>query len=274
MSGNDSTRTTASTALSGWSVLVTRPREQAESLCHLIEDSGGTAVRFPVIEILPGRDKQRMQDLIDAHEQYDIAIFISANAVQHALDAWPDHRDRPQGLHIAAIGRATLAALEQYGWDADLVPDSVFNSEALLALPELQDVSGKRIMIIRGEGGRELLGDTLCSRGAQVEYAEVYRRVLPKPNVNEKLQPWLQAQNSAVVVTSQQGLDNLVTLLGSEGVKQLMHTPMVVISERIVEKTRAYGIQAPVIIARQASDEAILVALIELSRQQQSLGQQ
>jgi uroporphyrinogen-III synthase len=148
------------------------------------------------------------------------------------------------------------------------VPEVAFNSEALLAMPQLHNVSGRRIIIFRGEGGRELLGDTLVNRGAQVVYANVYRRALPELDKNKLIQPWMQAQNSAVIVTSQEGLDNLVMLLDADAGKRLRQTPIVVISERILDKARQHGIQAPVVIAKQASDEAILEALIELSRQQ------
>jgi uroporphyrinogen-III synthase len=234
----------------------------------MIEKSGGMAVRFPVIEILPGHDQPLIRQMISRLDQFDIAIFISSNAVRFTMGLLHEQSNRPPGLHIAAIGRATAAALEQSGWGADLVPETTFNSEALLAMPQLQDVTGRNIIIFRGEGGRELLGDTLVKRGAQVEYANVYRRALPELVIKEVLQPWMQAVNSAVIVTSQEGLDNLVTLLDAEAQKHLRQTPMIVISERMLDKTRQHGIQAPVMIAKQASDEAILEALIELSREQ------
>jgi uroporphyrinogen-III synthase len=270
MSITDSKQPVSSTALSGWSVLVTRPREQAASLCQMIENSGGKAVRFPVIEILPGRDQPLIRQMIGRLGQFDIAIFISSNAVRFTMELLHDQNNRPPGLHIAAIGPATAVALEQSGWSADLVPESAFNSEALLAMPQLQNMSGRKIIIFRGEGGRELLGDTLVRRGAQVVYADVYRRAVPKSDNKKLLQPWMQAQNSAVIITSQEGLDNLVTLLDAEARKRLRQTPMIVISERMLDKTRQHGIQAPVMIAKQASDEAILKALFELSRKQGS----
>jgi len=236
----------------------------------MIEKTGAKAVRFPVIEILPGRDQALIRQLISRLGQFDIAIFISSNAVRFTMGLLQDQCSRPKGLHIAAIGRATAVALEQSGWGADLVPESTFNSEALLDMPQLQDVTGRNIIIFRGEGGRELLGDTLVKRGARVEYANVYRRALPGLDTKEALQPWMQADNRAVIVTSQEGLDNLVTLLDAEARKHLRQTPMIVISERMLDKTREHGIHAPVVVAGQASDEAILEALVELSRQQGS----
>jgi uroporphyrinogen-III synthase len=234
----------------------------------MIESSGGKAIRFPVIEILPGSDQQHIKQLISRLDQFDIAIFISSNAVRFTLKLLADQCSRPAGLHIAAIGQATAAALEQCGWGADLVPEVAFNSEALLAMPQLHNVSGRRIIIFRGEGGRELLGDTLVNRGAQVVYANVYRRALPELDIKKLIQPWMQAQNSAVIVTSQEGLDNLFMLLDADAGKRLRQTPIVVISERILDKARQHGIQALVMIAKQASDEALLETLIELSRQQ------
>ncbi len=258
------------TVLNGWSVLVTRPREQAEGLCQMIEHAGGKPLRFPVIDILPGSDQSGLHELLDRLDQFDLAIFVSANAVRFMFELLPDQYTRPAGLDIAAVGRSTASTLEQFGWHADLVPESNFNSEALLAMPALQQVAGRRIIIVRGEGGRPLLGDTLIERGAQLSYANVYRRALPELDVQTHLAPWLQASKRAVIITSEQGLDNLIILLDDQAQAYLRHTPFVVISERVLKKAHAKGLQAAAVVAETASDDAIVQALIRLSRQQDS----
>ena len=136
-------------------------------------------------------------------------------------------------------------------------------------MPWLQDVSNKKIIIFKGEGGRELLADTLVNRGAQVVFANVYRRAMPEFDVKAALQPWLRATRRALIVTSQEGLDNLLTLIGAEDKHHLQQVPLVVISDRMVDKARSHGMYGPLLVARQASDEAILQALIELSNLQE-----
>ena len=167
--------------LAGLGILVTRPAHQADRLCELIKQAGGRALRFPVIEILPPHDTAPLAALIDTLDDADIAIFISANAVEHGLALLRARRDLPAALKLAAIGRSTGAALRAtLGRGPDICPAERFDSEALLALEAMQKVHGKRIVIFRGEGGREVLAETLRARGATVEYADVYRRARPK----------------------------------------------------------------------------------------------
>ncbi len=255
-------------ALSGFSVLVTRPRDQAHALCELIEASGGHALRFPVIEILPAHNISESQQLIQRICDFDLAIFISANAVHFAMQQFPKPGQLPPALTISAIGKATAAALSQYGVNIDISPDTDFNSESLLSMPQMQDLAGKKIILFKGEGGRELLAETLVQRGAKVSLAIVYRRALPDVEIDDLIQAWSKGEVNAVTVTSQEGLYNLSSMLGVTGRKLLQQTPLVVISERMLEVTRELGIESPVIIAKHASDNAIVDALIVLSKKQ------
>jgi uroporphyrinogen-III synthase len=232
--------------LEGRGIVVTRPAGQAQGLAALIERAGGRALLFPAIEI-QDLDERPLPPL----ERFDLAIFASPTAVERAFRRV---RDWPPGLRYAAIGRGTARALERRGIAAVLAPERGADSEALLALAPMLEVKGQRIAIFRGEGGRELLGDTLGARGAQVEYVECYRRALPRADSGPLLAAWAQGAIDAVVVSSAAGLQNLLALLGDAGRPQFVATPLFVPHERIAERARALGVRE-VIVAGAGDDE-------------------
>lgn len=243
-------------------VLVTRPRDQAEKLALLIEAEGGEAIRFPVIEITEPTDSQALLAVIDRLDQFDLAIFISPNAVNRAMNLiLSRHGAWPRNLRIACVGRGSARELKHFDARNVIVPADRFDSEALLALPELQKVSGKRIVIFRGEGGRELLGDTLATRGAEIVYAECYQRIRPRADVVPLLQRWVRGEIDIVVLTSVDGLHNLFDMLGPTGQPRLALTPVIVVSARMAEICRELGFKTKPLVAAQASDEAILEAI-------------
>jgi uroporphyrinogen-III synthase len=243
--------------LAGRAILVTRPREQAAGLARLIEAAGGRAVLFPAIEI------QDLPDCppLDRVRDYDLAIFISPTAVQRALR----QRTWPPAVQVAAIGTGTRRELERHGLTA-AAPAQGADSEALLALPLLREVKGWRILIIRGEGGRELLGDTLVKRGARVEYAECYRRVRPNSDTTFLLQASARGEVDAVTVSSSEGLDNILAMLGPAGAPLRERVCWFVPHPRVAEHARGCGV-AHVIVAGPGDDEMIerLVAYFDAS---------
>lgn len=251
---------TSRNRLHGTGVLVTRPAHQADPLCDRIERAGGQPVRFPLLKIHDNCDdpavKQQLQRLADYH----LAIFISPNAVHFGLAAIHRFGGLPDSLKLATVGRGTARTLEQeLDHPPDLVPTEQFNSEGLLALPGLQTVAGKRILILRGNGGRELLATTLRERGAVVDYAEVYRREAPSANSAES--GWLD-KTDIITVTSSEALAHLVALTDAEQQARLLDKPLVVVSERTAAQAHELGFRSPVLIASQASDEAILETVI------------
>jgi len=249
--------------LQGLSVLVTRPANQADVLCELIEQHHGRPIRFPALEIVAAPDAQQVRSDLASACQGDMLIFVSANAVQHAFALLPD--SLPADLIIASVGRATAGKLTEYGLDPDLLPRDGYNSEGLLALNELQDMRGKRVTIVRGNGGRSKLKDALEQRGARIAYAEVYQRLLPKRNPANLLAGW-HRMIDVVTVTSNESLDNLFTMLGREGQSRLESTPLMVISERMARHAEALGCQQ-IYVADDASDKAILAELCLLLKE-------
>ena len=241
--------------LAGLGVLVTRPARQAESLCTLIEAQGGRPVRFPALDIQPPQDPSAARRLLA--QSWDLLIFVSANAVSEALAL---AGGLPDGIRLA-VGAGTAQALAAAGWPAVRVPERA-DSEGLLALPELAEVAGRRILILRGEGGRALLGDSLVQRGAEVVYAEVYRRLVPQADPAPLLRDW-RRDIQAIIATSGELLTGLDQLLGAEGRALARSTPLVVAAPRIQDIAQRLG-YARVRCAAGAGDAALVAALAAL----------
>lgn len=246
--------------LGGRGVLVTRPAAQAAALCRLIEAANGRAITFPTIEIAPPADSVAAARLLG--EPWDLMFFVSRNAVEQALALVPDGR-WSNAVAVAAVGRATSVALTEAGRAPDLVPDQRFDSETLLAMPELADMRGRRILIVRGDGGRALMAETLTERGGEVTYAEVYRRVMPTIDSGPLLARW-EAEVALTMASSDEILLNLVEMLGSDGRQRLLATPLVVVAERTAERARGLGFSR-VAVAARAEDGAILQSLCDLA---------
>lgn len=248
----DSRLTPHPSRLTGVRVLVTRPAQQAEKLCRLIEAEGGVALRLPLLTIEPVTnfaDAQRR--LAGGHGTW---IFTSANAVRHAqaliANAWP--------AQIAAVGPATAIALAGAGQNAALLPVTGASSDALLEMPEFQDVRGQRILIVTGEGGLQQLEQVLTARGASVERAEVYRRV-PLPYPPEAITGALR-KSDVIVVTSAEALEQLSRLTPDASRLTLFKKTLVVSSARVVEKARELGFTRTPRIAEPMSDTALCAA--------------
>lgn len=250
-------------ALEGAGVLVTRPAAQADGLCNLIEAAGGVAHRFPVLEIGAPGEPENLRTAVGKLDTFDCAIFISANAVQRALDVLLEEQPWPRGVHIAVIGRRSAQELEHYGLAADYCPATRFDSEGLLALPALQNVSGQRFVIFRGDGGREYLAETLRQRGASVDYVEAYSRLRPDSDVTPLLKQWRSGAIDIVVLNSAESLRNLWDMLGNEGRPLLKQTPVLVVSERMLPLMESLGLTAAPLIAANATDDSVMTALLD-----------
>ena len=251
--------------LAGRRVLVTRPREQAAGLAALIREAGGEPILFPAIEIGDVADRAAFHAIADRLDAFDLAIFISPTAVQRALDlvlVRRKGRPWPARLQVAAIGRGTARELERRGFAGVLAPAAEADSEALLALPALASVAGRQIVVFRGQGGRELLGDTLAARGARVEYAECYRRFRPAQDVSAPA--WAYRALDAVTVSSSEGLANLDALLGAWRRDWLQESPLFVSHPRIAAEAERLGARETVVAG--PGDREISLGLVAYFR--------
>ena len=236
-------------SLGGRGVLVTRPAGVATKLVERIEQAGGRPIVFPAIEILA----LPRPDAFDRLGDFALAIFASPTAVERALAAvgrWPP------ALPVAAVGEGTRRALERAGVPHVLAPAKGADSESLLATPGLERYSGKRVLIVRGAGGRELLARSLAERGCKVELAECYRRVRPAADVGPLLAEWQAGKVHAVTVFSSEALDNLAALVGEA---RLGSTPLFVSHPRIAERAARRGLRA---IIAGPGDDAMVERLV------------
>lgn len=254
--------TSASSSLAGRAIVVTRPAAQSARLCRLVEGAGGEAVAFPTVEILSIWKNNPQLACLSAGNliNYQWLIFISPTAASEGLaalaaggtvpEAWP------AGVAVAAVGRGTAAALSRGGLGPVVVPDAGADSEALAALPGLQAtaIAGRRVLIVRGEGGREWLADTLRGRGATVEVAECYRRALPGTDPAPLVAKLVAGGVAGITVHSRGALDNLFAMLPDEARAVVRSTPLFASHPRIAEHARASGLHQ-VVVAGPGDDE-------------------
>lgn len=232
-------------------VLVTRPRPQGEELCAEIRAAGGEAIYFPVIDIKPAKDTVTFEKQISGLNEYDWVIFVSPRAVFHSVveikKQWPV---LPEKMKIAAIGAMTAEALHEAGLSAAIYPEEEWNSEGLLELPEFKEVKDKKIAIVCGESGRDLLQNELTARGASVTRIVSYQRALPKREA-------VKQDFDIVVCTSVECIDNYKTLFGST------NKPLVIVSERLKKHAEGVGFKK-IFLAKNASTRAIVDELTKL----------
>lgn len=248
-----------SKTLAGANILVTRPAHQAGQLAQKIQLAGGNPVLFPVLEILDTANPESLLDLIRRLDEFNLAIFISPNAVNKAMSRITETRTLPAKLKVAAVGQGTLRALAHFGVSNVSAPAKRFDSEALLEVAELREVADKRVVIFRGDGGREVLGNTLWKRGAIVEYVECYRRVKPEVDIRPLLKIAAGGGLDAITVTSSEGLRNLCEMVGGPDQAWFKNGPLFVSHERIAQIARTLGFTQVILTA--PGDDGLLEGL-------------
>tara|TARA_B110000444_G_scaffold257116_1_gene294920 strand:- start:755 stop:1543 length:789 start_codon:yes stop_codon:yes gene_type:complete len=260
-----------SKSLSGLTVLVTRPSNQIERLCKAIESCGAKTLSLPLIEIKPLVDAKAIQDLKDKVlelDSYRSLIFVSNNAVSFGGEVinnyWPQF---PIGVDVIAVGPTTAkAASERLGCEV-IQPSDGMTSEDILSLPQLADVGEQKIGIVRGQGGRELLADTLRERGAEVDYLEAYSRTPIKYTTVDFCKKIQDAGVNVLTVSSGESLDRLTHLLVDN--KEMMRKlSLLAPSERVAAQAREAGYQR-VHNASGADPLSFVNALGELSINQE-----
>jgi uroporphyrinogen-III synthase len=242
--------------LAGVHIAVTRPPEQATKLNAAIAQAGGSVISFPLLDIASLPDLSAFHAAITPLDQFDWAVFISSNAVQYGMPLL-QQASLPARLKFAAIGPTTASALGSFGVAEVLKPSDRFDSESLLALPELQQMQGQRVLIVRGVGGREVLADTLKQRGADVVFGECYRRINPQKNADVLAQAYAGNKLQAIIITSSEALRFLLDVAGESD--WLKAVPLFVNHDRIAEQAQSHGLK--VISAGQPGDEAMLQLL-------------
>lgn len=242
----------------GARVLVTRPQGQSGNLCKLVRAQGGQPVLFPVLAISAIDPQVNDEIIIDTINNCQWVVFVSANAVNYACAGFERQRfPINEKVRVAAVGKATADALKAIDWPVHLVPESGFNSEALLATDALQQIGGQRVVIVKGEGGRGKLANELRHRGARVDCLEVYRRTKPEVDNATLNRALVENKLDVIVLTSGEALHNLLKLAGENSAKTLKSVPLVVISDRIKKIADKLGFNQ-IRVADEPDDTAIV----------------
>lgn len=253
------------TSLHGLRILITRPLHQAHDLITQIQKYEGVAVHFPTLEITPTNNIKKVELNIKKLNQYDFVIFISPNSVFYIAksircicSSWPEN------TKILATGPGTALALTQCNLPCNEYPKKDFNGNGLLKLTTLQNINQKKILIVKGEGGRSYLAKGLKMRGAQVDNLNVYKRQLPK--IDKSTIP-NQKSTDVIICTSHSGLKNLVHLLYPYWQTILFKKQLLVISARLDDSAKKLGFVKPPLISDNATNTAILKTLFSWREQ-------
>jgi uroporphyrinogen-III synthase len=246
-------------------VVITRPRQQAEPLARAVAALGRTPVLLPLLEIspLPEAGEDELRRVLAGLASYALVAFVSPNAIDAAfahIAQWPE------GVDIAVVGEGSRAALARHG-----VPDGRVrihcpndpahsDSEHLLQALDLDRLAGRRVLVVRGEGGRELMPDALRGAGAQVQTVAAYRRAVPAPGpeLAARLAGLLDGPNDWII-TSSEALRGLVSLVEPGLQDRLRQQRLIVPHARIHETACALGFTRLVLTG--SGDERLLAAL-------------
>jgi len=248
-------------------IAITRPAHQAGKLIKKLESNGARVIPFPLLEIKsPGNfelSKQRLGKILD----YDLVIFISPNAVEQGLK-WLNPSSL-QGVEVTAVGGGTSALLTQYGIGVDFSPKSNFNTEALLALPEMRNLgSGKKIAILRGEGGRDFLKEQLELQGCNVDYVNLYKRSCPQKNLEVLKEHHKNKQLDIILLTSGTSAAHLFLMKDQYGNNDWLNDTCLLagsnrIKQQVLSRTSHRG---ELLSSSNPSDETIYQKLLEWSK--------
>lgn len=262
-------------------VLASRPAEQNIRWQQILQQAGFAVLNIPLMEIVELTDDEAVQKIknrIIQLDLYDGVIFVSQNAVVTAFDWIEDYWPQlPAGIRFYAVGKKTAEVIEQrvaclagFVSGQTIYAEGAMDSEALLAqLMQHGETDKRKFLICRGAGGRPVLGDELTRKGARVDYCELYRRQLPAAAAGEVVQIAFDAARDVLTVFSGETLDNLVAVFKKAKLSAWRDIPIVVPGKRVAEKARASFDR--IIVAENATDEAMLNALVKFVREPDNL---
>ena len=247
--------------MSAWRLLLTRPAEDCAALAQTLAAQGVVSHCMPLLAIEALDETPEQCSAFADLQRYCAVIVVSKPAARIGLQLLAQHGAPTPDLPWFSVGAATAAVLAEQGLGVHF-PDLGDDSEALLALPALQQAiaaPAPRVLILRGEGGREFLAESLRSQGVSVDYLPLYRRVLPQYAPGELSRQVRAERLNGLVVSSGQGFEHLLQLAGDDW-SALARLPLFVPSPRVAEQARAAGAQI-VVDCRGASAAALQAAL-------------
>jgi uroporphyrinogen-III synthase len=249
------------------SVVITRPRAQAETLARKVSAAGRDVIVFPLLDIRPLADPAPLAAALNNLDRYAMVAFVSPNAIDAAfalLSSWP------RQVAIAVMGDGSRQALERHGVtaaNATIISsrDTMrTDSQTLIEALDFGSLTGKQVLVIRGETGRELLGDALRAAGAQVTQIAAYRRLPPVLDDAARVQlRQLVDGEHDWIVTSSEALRILVRMveqtIGAADVVKMQQQTIIVPHARIAETAQTLGFKH--VILTGSGDEQLLAAL-------------
>ncbi|HYS65480.1 MAG TPA: fused uroporphyrinogen-III synthase HemD/membrane protein HemX [Paraburkholderia sp.] len=279
MTADNPGNASSSAGRAAFTVVITRPAGQSSELAARLAAAGIVTLDFPLIDIAPVADDTPLRAALASLERYALVVFVSPNAIDHAFAysgaIWP------HALPIGVVGPGSVQALVRHGVAAPahnvISPPSGtdddsarFDSEGLFAALDTAlgaaNLEGKRVLIVRGDGGREWLAERLREAGAEVETVAAYRRLVPEPSIGAwaRVHELLAGAPHAWLLTSSEGVRNLHELaqehLTADELAQLKHATLVTPHPRIAQTARALGFDS--ITVSGAGDERIARALL------------
>ncbi|NNE38602.1 MAG: uroporphyrinogen-III synthase [Gammaproteobacteria bacterium] len=249
--------------LIGKNIMVLRPIQQSEGLCRRFIEAGGNVTRFPTIEIQP-LDDISTDEIKDLIEWSDVIIFISRNAVRVLEELAGSLQAIMDNKTVYAAGSGSEEEVRSSGVVEVISPGARSGSEALLQMMGLESeaILGKKVLIVRGDYGRELLKQELESRGALVKYADIYTRVIPKVTTERVENIWQHNSPDIIVVTSNQGLFNLIKMTPDIYHDRLFATDIVTMSKRISDAAIKEGFHNKIAVAESQTDQGLYDAAV------------
>jgi uroporphyrinogen-III synthase len=244
--------------LTGVVLVVTRPAAQAARFAALASAAGATPLLLPTIEIEPIElDADARARL--APDGFHWTIYTSANAVDSSLRQLP----RPRRTQVAAVGRATARALEEHGIAVSAIPRTTADTEGLLELECFTALHGRRVLILKGRGGRTLLREELARRGADVVLGDVYERrpATARPESLAELQRACATGSAVVAATSAEVLAGLLAMAPDDRFPRLRDATLLVPGERVATAARSQGWRGRLVVAPGADDALMIDAL-------------
>ncbi|PHM74847.1 uroporphyrinogen-III synthase [Xenorhabdus kozodoii] len=244
------------------SILITRPAPTGEELVKRLRSIGKSAFSAPLIEIHPGADLPLLSQKLQGLSAGDRVFLLSKNAVHYANEQLiQEGQSWPEPLSYYGIGKSTSLMFHRLTGLEISHAEQGETSEDLLQLPALQDMNKKKILLLRGNGGREVIASTLRFRGGEVDYCECYSRQPVKYDTADFSRHWQQCGIKTLVVTSGEMLQLLYNLVTDrDGKAWLLNCKLIVVSERLAKIAQNLGWQT-IKVAKSADNDALIQAL-------------